>query len=103
MGTSKPLWLSGYAPLPLAHYIKALAVLRLLSQKPDPNVTGSCKRDVLLLTSSKLEQKNTMKLLALHPYFLHKWRMLWRILPSAATQRVERFLEPSLCGKAGGR
>jgi hypothetical protein len=102
-GTSQPLWLPGYAPLPLAHYLKALAVLPLLSQQPDPNVTGSWKREVLLLTSPKLKQKNTMKSLALHPYFLHKWRMLWRILPSGATQRVERFLEPSPCGTAGGR
>ena len=77
--TSQPLWLPGYRPLSLAHYLKALAVLRLLSQQPDPNITGSRKREVLLLTSPKLEQKNTMNSLALHPGFLRKWRMLWRI------------------------
>src|SRR5687767_4271224 len=39
------LILNGCAPVPLAHYLKALGVLRLLSEQSDATTTGSWRRD----------------------------------------------------------
>ncbi len=46
------LTLSGCAPVPLAHYLKALGILRLVSEQKDPNATGRWHRDQFVLTST---------------------------------------------------
>ena len=46
------LTLSGCAPVPLAHYLKALGILRLVSEQKDPNATGRWHRDQFILTST---------------------------------------------------
>jgi CRISPR-associated protein Csx17 len=46
------LILSGCSPVPLAHYLKALGVLRLVSEQRDPAATGHWHRDQFVLTSS---------------------------------------------------
>jgi CRISPR-associated protein Csx17 len=46
------LTLSGCAPVPLAHYLKALGVLRLVSEQADANATGRWHHDQFVLTST---------------------------------------------------
>lgn len=46
------LTLSGCSPVPLAHYLKALGILRLVSEEKDPAATGHWHRDQFVLTSS---------------------------------------------------
>jgi CRISPR-associated protein Csx17 len=52
MSTTHPLTLAGCAPVPLAHYLKALGILRLVSEQKDPNATGRWHRDQFVLTST---------------------------------------------------
>lgn len=52
MSTTHTLTLAGCAPVPLAHYLKALGVLRLVSEQKDPNTTGRWHRDQFVLTST---------------------------------------------------
>lgn len=52
MSTTHILTLSGCAPVPLAHYLKALGILRLVSEQKDPNATGRWHRDHFFLTST---------------------------------------------------
>lgn len=47
----KPIFLSGCAPVPLAHYLKALGILRLVSEQADPAATGHWHRDQFVLSS----------------------------------------------------
>lgn len=54
------LTLSGCAPIPLAHYLKALGILRLVSEQADPNATGCWHRDQFVLTS-KLDRDELLK------------------------------------------
>ena len=51
MSTTHTLTLSGCAPVPLAHYLKALGILRLVSEQKDPKATGRWHRDQFVLTS----------------------------------------------------
>lgn len=44
--------LSGCVPIPLAHYLKALGILRLVSEQKDPRATGRWHRDQFILTST---------------------------------------------------
>ena len=46
------LTLSGCTPVPLAHYLKALGILRLVSEQKDPSATGYWHHDQFVLTSS---------------------------------------------------
>lgn len=46
------LTLGGCAPVPLAHYLKALGVLRLISEQKDAAATGRWQRERFLLKSS---------------------------------------------------
>ncbi len=54
------LILSGCRPEPLANYLKALGVFRLLGEQADPNIRGGWKQDEFILRSNldreKLEQ-----------------------------------------------
>lgn len=52
MSTTHTLTLAGCAPVPLAHYLKALGILRLVSEQKDPNATGRWHRDQFILTST---------------------------------------------------
>ncbi len=52
MSTTHTLTLAGCAPVPLAHYLKALGILRLVSEQKDPNATGRWHRDQFVLTST---------------------------------------------------
>ena len=44
--------LQGCAPIPLAHYLKGLGVLRLVSEQEDSSAKALWKNDTLLLSSS---------------------------------------------------
>lgn len=44
-----PVSLTGCAPTPLAHYLKALGVLRLVAEQADPAAAGSWHRDDFML------------------------------------------------------
>jgi CRISPR-associated protein Csx17 len=44
--------LQGCRPVPLAHYLKALGVLRLISEQIDPSACGNWHRDTFVLTTS---------------------------------------------------
>ena len=46
------LTLSGCAPVPLAHYLKALGILRLVSEQKDAKATGRWYRDQFVLDST---------------------------------------------------
>lgn len=52
MSTIHTLTLAGCAPVPLAHYLKALGILRLVSEQKDPKATGRWHRDQFILTST---------------------------------------------------
>jgi len=54
------LTLSGCAPVPLAHYLKALGILRLVSEQADPAATGRWHRDQFVL-NSKLDREALLK------------------------------------------
>lgn len=60
MSTSHALTLSGCSPVPLAHYLKALGILRLVSEQKDASATGHWQRDQFVLTSS-LDQEGLLK------------------------------------------
>src|SRR5579884_1052614 len=59
--------LSGCAPVPLAHYLKALGVLRLVSEQRDANAHGLWKNDTFHLVS-------TLDRDALVSFFLKEYR-----------------------------
>lgn len=61
------LTLSGCAPVPLAHYLKALGILRLVSEQADPDATGRWYRDQFVLESS-LDREALLK------FFLEEYR-----------------------------
>ncbi len=46
------LSLSGCAPTPLAHYLKALGILRLVAEQVDPQAAGCWQRDEFILHSA---------------------------------------------------
>ncbi len=45
------LILSGCSPVPLAHYLKALGVLRIIAQQADAKASGAWKSDAFILKS----------------------------------------------------
>jgi CRISPR-associated protein Csx17 len=59
--------LPGCAPVPLAHYLKALGILRLVAEQADPAAAGCWPRDTFVLHSS-LDRE------ALLDFFLHRYR-----------------------------
>jgi CRISPR-associated protein Csx17 len=61
------LTLSGCAPVPLAHYLKALGILRLVSEQKDPKATGRWHRDRFVLSSTLDRQ-------ALLTFFLEEYQ-----------------------------
>jgi CRISPR-associated protein Csx17 len=44
--------LTGCGPIPLAHYLKALGILRLVAEQKDHDATGYWQHDVFVLNSS---------------------------------------------------
>lgn len=52
MSTLHTLTLSGCSPVPLAHYLKALGILRLVSEQKDAFATGRWQRDQFVLNST---------------------------------------------------
>ncbi|MBL9181204.1 MAG: type I-U CRISPR-associated protein Csx17 [Verrucomicrobiaceae bacterium] len=60
MSTTHTLTLAGCAPVPLAHYLKALGILRLVSEQKDPKATGRWHRDQFVLTST-LDRETLLK------------------------------------------
>jgi len=44
--------LPGCAPTPLAHYLKALGILRLVAEQADPHAAGCWRRDSFVLNTS---------------------------------------------------
>ena len=65
--TSHTHKLTGCAPIPLAHYLKALGVLRLVSEGPDPHAEGWWAGDVFHLRTSLPEAE-------LCRFFLEEYR-----------------------------
>ncbi len=61
------LVLEGCRPVPLAHYLKALGVLRLVAEQKDPSVRGCWKRERFVL-HTELDQE------ALERFFLEEYR-----------------------------
>ena len=59
--------LPGCSPVPLAHYLKALGILRLVAEQADPAAAGCWDRDIFVLHST-LERE------ALLDFFLHRYR-----------------------------
>jgi CRISPR-associated protein Csx17 len=59
--------LTGCAPTPLAHYLKALGILRLVAEQKDPDATGHWQRDVFVLTTS-LDAEGLLN------FFLHAYK-----------------------------
>lgn len=52
MSATHKLILGGCAPVPLAHYLKALGILRLVSEQKDAHATGRWHHDQFVLKSS---------------------------------------------------
>ena len=61
------LQLSGCAPVPLASYLKALAVLRLVAEQADPNAVGSWSNEAFCLRSEVAQEQ-------LVAFFQHDYR-----------------------------
>jgi CRISPR-associated protein Csx17 len=61
MSTIHPLTLTGCSPVPLAHYLKALGVLRLVADSPkgDPSASAAWKNDQIIL-NSRFDEKGLM-------------------------------------------
>ena len=59
--------LAGCAPVPLAHYLKALGILRLVAEQADPTAGGCWQRDTFTLHSA-LDRD------ALLSFFLHRYQ-----------------------------
>ena len=59
--------LAGCAPVPLAHYLKALGILRLVAEQADPTAAGCWERDIFVLHSA-LDRD------ALLDFFLHRYQ-----------------------------
>lgn len=64
---SRTVFLDGCAPVPLAHYLKALGVLRLVSEQHDPGATCSWQDDTFQLRSALAREE-------LLRFFLHDYR-----------------------------
>ena len=61
------LEIKGCAPVPFAHYLKALGVLRLVAEQIDPDARGYWRDDTFILKSNQ-EREYLMK------FFLHDYR-----------------------------
>jgi CRISPR-associated protein Csx17 len=59
--------LEGCAPVPLAHYLKALAILRLVAEQKDPEARG-CWRGLAFVLTTRLDRE------ALLRFFLEEYR-----------------------------
>lgn len=64
---TKNILLNGCAPTPLAHYLKALGILRLVAEQKDPKATGCWRNEGFVLNSVLDEQ-------ALLQFFLEEYR-----------------------------
>jgi CRISPR-associated protein Csx17 len=62
-----PLSLRGCAPIPLAHYLKALGILRLVAEQADPAAAGCWQRDVFIL-HTRLDRDGLLD------FFLHHYQ-----------------------------
>jgi len=67
MSASLKLILPGCTPVPLAHYLKALGILRLVAEQADPAAAGCWERDIFILHSA-LDRD------ALLNFFLHRYQ-----------------------------
>ena len=67
MSAPYKLTLSGCTPVPLAHYLKALGILRLVAEQADPAAAGCWQRDTFILHS-------TLDRDALLDFFLHRYQ-----------------------------
>lgn len=61
------LSLPGCAPIPLAHYLKALGILRLVAEQADPEAAGCWERDVFVL-HTRLDRAGLLD------FFLHRYQ-----------------------------
>lgn len=65
--TTHSIHLQGCAPTPLAHYLKALGILRLVAEQKDPDATGSWRNESFVLNSALDEE-------ALLRFFLEEYQ-----------------------------
>ncbi|MDX8127368.1 type I-U CRISPR-associated protein Csx17 [Methylomonas sp. OY6] len=64
---SHEIELKGCAPTPLAYYLKALGILRLVAEQKDPNAKG-CWRDEAFVLQSSLDKESLLR------FFLDEYR-----------------------------
>jgi CRISPR-associated protein Csx17 len=67
MSTRHTIRLPGCAPIPLAHYLKALGILRLVSEQQDPTAGGFWNADVFHLDSA-------LDVATLTDFFLNRYK-----------------------------
>ena len=72
--TVHSIFLSGCAPTPLAHYLKALGILRLVAEQKDPDASGFWKNEGFVLQS-------TLDEAALLSFFLKEYQPTSIIAP----------------------
>ena len=82
--------LQGCSPTPLAHYLKALGILRLVAEQTDPNAVGWWKDDTFYLRS-KLDQ------FALTEFFLTAYEPTPVVVPWSGSDffKADRNPDPS--------
>ena len=86
--------LEGCAPTPLAHYLKALAILRLVSAQADADTRGWWKDEAFWL-STKLSREDLLR------FFLEDYRptpMLSRLCPDSRGCPVSETAARKVCG-----
>lgn len=64
---SHEIELKGCSPTPLAHYLKALGILRLVAEQKDPNAKGCWRNEAFVLQSS-LDKESLLR------FFLEEYR-----------------------------
>ena len=77
------LILNGCAPVPLAHYLKALGVLRLIAEQADPAAVGYWHNDHFRLRST-LDQETFLE------FFLNRYQPTPIVAPWERWQRILR-------------
>lgn len=54
------IYLNGCTPVPLAHYLKALGVLRLVSEQKDPDAAGYWHNECFVLRTKLKDRKSVV-------------------------------------------
>jgi len=105
--------LAGCAPIPLAYYLKALGILRLVAEQADSNTAGCWQRDVFIL-HTRLDRQGLLHFF-LHDYqptpILAPWnggsgfypkdnQSALKAIETGSAPRLSRFREAILAARA---